>query len=1026
LIGQAARALAVAHVAGVIHRDIKPENLMVRPDGYLKVLDFGLAHRLPGTAPPGWSTERRSELAGAIGTLPYMSPEQARSQQPGPASDIFSLGVVLFELTTGRHPFSGDTPLDTLNAIVDAPAVPASRLNPEVSGALESLLGRMLEKDPAFRPSAAEVDAALSACAASDRASIESPAPVNRLPRWTVGRDEELRTLTSAFAATETGSGEMVCVVGESGIGKTTVVENFLAELESGRRGAYMARGRCSERLADAEAYLPILEALDSLLCCDSGPLVARYLRTLAPTWFAELGSTNAESRPVEGAPALSQTRLKREIVAFLTELSRRTPIVLFIDDIHWADLPTADLLAYLGRNCPGMRLLVIVSYRRDELLLANHPFLQVQRDLQGRGVCRVLELGQLDRSNVESYLELAFPGHVFPPELAEILYLRSGGNPLFVVELARFLRDRKLIAQDRECWTLTRPVQAAADEMPDSVRGLIQRKLDQFDAVDRTLLSAASVQSGEFESAVLTRATGYDAATVEERLQEIEHVHGLIRLIREHEFPDRTISRRYGFVHAVYPDVLSTTLTPARRTALCRASADALLAFQNGQPGLAAAEIALLYETSREPARAAELFLVAAQNAARVFAHREAAALARRGLGLLQAAPQASELAALEFRLQMELGLQLQITDGFAAQDVEGAYLRARSVWERNTTVGPLFPILWGLWLVYKVRSDLGQAHLLAGELLTLARQSGDAALVLQARQAGAVVALCAGDPATARQHAEAGSRLYDPARHRALTFQFGQDPGVACLAFGAVAQWLLGDTREALARSRDAIRLAREGCQPSTLALALHFAAVLHQFRGDVMLVREVAAEALAIAIEHRFAFWQAGATVLLGWAAAADGDPGGTTILQQGIDSWRATGSRTYWTYSLFLLADARKRSARTDEALASLDEAVRALNETGERLCEPEIHRIRGELLRVKPGGDAEVALRAALESAERQGARILQLRAATALGRLLRDRGNEQEAIETVRRAMEDAPMIRDEPEVALAREWMRS
>jgi predicted ATPase len=404
------------------------------------------------------------------------------------------------------------------------------------------------------------------------------------------------------------------------------------------------------------------------------------------------------------------------------------------------------------------------------------------------------------------------------------------------------------------------------------------------------------------------------------------------------------------------------------------------------------------------------------------VFAHREAVRLARRGLGMLHGSPESQERSVREFRLQMALGLQLQVTDGFAAPGVEAAYVRARELWERAAGVGPLFPILWGLWLFYKVRSDLGRAHLLAGELLTLAEQSADPALVLQARQAGAVVALCGGEPATTRRHMEAAARLYDPDRHRHLTYQFGQDPGVACLAFGAVALWLLGEPAEAAARSRDAVRLAREGSQPSTLALALHFAAVLHQFRGEPGAAREAAAEALAIAVEHRFAFWQAGATVLLGWAAA-DGE--GVRLIEQGLDAWQATGSETYRAYYLTLLADARARRGRVDGALAALDEADRVAAAGGERLAEPEVHRLRGELLAGRDDEAAEAALRAALAAARQQQARALELRAAVALGRYLGRRGRAAEGRAVVASVADRAPGLRDTPDMRAAVELMR-
>jgi predicted ATPase len=1020
LVGQAARALAVAHAAGVVHRDIKPENLMARPDGYLKVLDFGLARRLPGTA-PGWSSTHLSGFDGPAGTAAYMSPEQARGEPPGPASDVFSLGVVLYEGVTGRHPFPGGGPLEVLHAIMTVEPVPPGNLNPELPGALRALVVQMLEKDPAARPSAAEVDAALSA------STSPPPPPVPRPRPPTVGRGDERARMRAAFDAAAAGAGAMVCVAGEPGIGKTTLVEDFLAELAVGGVAHHVARGRCSERLAEAEAYLPVLEALDDLLRGPTGATAARFLRTLAPTWFAELspGAGAPGSHPGDGAPAPTQTRLKRELVTFFRELSRRAPVVLFLDDLHWADAPSADLFAYLGRHCPGLPLLLVGAYRSDEMLLGEHTFLPTLQDLQGRGVCTELVPGRLGRAEVERYLALAFPGHGFPPELAATLHARTGGNPLFVADLARYLRDRGVIDRCGDRWELARRVDEAAREMPESVRGLIRRALDRLNPEDRRLLATASAQGAEFESAVLARALGSDPAAVEERLQVLDRVRGLLRLVREHEFPDRTLSRRYAFVHTLYQESLASELPPARRAAASLSLAEATLALQNGQPGLAAAELALLFEAGRAFDRAAELFHDAALNAARVFAHREPVRLARRGLALLNGLPHSPERAERELRLQMALGLHLQVTDGFAAPGVEPAYARARELWEHSPGAGPLFPILWGLWLFSKARGDLGRAHLLAGELLAFAEQSGDPALILQARQARAIVALCAGEPAAALRHAEAASPVYDPGRHRPLTFQFGQDPGVACLAFGAVALWLLGEAGESLARSRDAVRLAREGSQPSSLALSLHFAAVLHQFRGDAGAVREAASESLALAVEHRFAFWQAGAMVMLGWAEAADGRADGVGLLEKGLEAWAATGSVTYRGYFLTMLGDARARCGRHDEALAALEAADRVIHATGERLSEPEVHRLRGEVLAARDESAAEDSLRAALDAARSQHARALVLRAAVGLGRVLARRGERDEARSLVAAAADGAPALQGTPEMRAAAEVLR-
>jgi predicted ATPase len=247
----------------------------------------------------------------------------------------------------------------------------------------------------------------------------------------------------------------------------------------------------------------------------------------------------------------------------------------------------------------------------------------------------------------------------------------------------------------------------------------------------------------------------------------------------------------------------------------------------------------------------------------------------------------------------------------------------------------------------------------------------------------------------------------LYDPKRHYALTFLYGQDPGVACLSFGSVAQWLLGQPDQAVQTSGKAVRLSREQSQPSSLALALHFAAMLRQCRREAMATQECAETALAISTEHGFSFWQAGGTILRGWALAEQGDvTEGVEQMRQGLASWQATGSETYRTYYLALLAEALGRAGRAGEGLDVVAEALALVRRTGEGLYEAELHRLRGVLLLQEPSGEgdapaaeAETCFRQALASARRQGAKSLELRAVMSLARLQRDQGRPAEGRE---------------------------
>jgi predicted ATPase len=383
-----------------------------------------------------------------------------------------------------------------------------------------------------------------------------------------VGRDPERAALWADFESAASGRGLVLCVTGEPGIGKTTLVEDFLSELSARGRPYASARGRCSERLAGAEAYLPVLEALESLVRGEAGEAAARAVRRLAPTWHAQIAPLAAGEHPPAPAQTSSQERLKRELLALVEEVARLRPLVLFLDDVHWADASTVDLLAYLGGRCAGLRLLLVLTYRPTEMLLGQHPFVSTRLELQRHGVCRELPLGFLSRAEVESYVGLAFPGHRFPADFADLIHAKTEGSPLFLVDLLRYLRDRGVVAERPGGWALAQAIPDFQRELPESVRTLIQKKIALPAEADRRLLSAASVQGYEFDSAVVARVLGRDATEVEERLEALDRVHGLVRLRREQEFPDGTLTLRYQFVHALYQNALYAALQPTRKAA--------------------------------------------------------------------------------------------------------------------------------------------------------------------------------------------------------------------------------------------------------------------------------------------------------------------------------------------------------------------------------------------------------------------------------------------------------------------------
>jgi predicted ATPase len=533
-------------------------------------------------------------------------------------------------------------------------------------------------------------------------------------------------------------------------------------------------------------------------------------------------------------------------------------------------------------------------------------------------------------------------------------------------------------------------------------VRGMIQRKIDQLQTADRHLLMVASVMGPEFGSVGVSQVLARETADVEERLAVLEKVHGMVRLVGERALPDGLVTARYAFVHVLYQNALYAAIQPTRKTVWSAAAAQALLDHYGSQSGERAASLAVLFEVARDPGRAADYYLIAAENAIRVFAHHEAIDLARRGLAQIRTLPDTPDRAGRELPLQLTLGMQLQVAMGYATPEVEGIYTRACDLCETLPDAPPLFRVLWGLWMYYEVSSRLTKSRALAERLFSLAQNAQDPDLLIQAHVAFTVTTFSQGELIATREHAEQGTALYDRKRHQTHIHIYGQDPGVACLAFGAVAHWLLGHPDKAIERSREAIILGEELGHPTSHALALYFATMVRQYAREASAVRDGAGATTAIATEHGLSLWSANGLIMGGWARAELGEcQAGIAMLRKGLADWVATGAETHRTYFLGLLTEALRRGGHIEEGLEVIANALAMMDSTGTVFHAAELHRLQGEFLLLKDSSqtiysEAESCFQRAMAVARSQQAKSLELRAIMSLVRLdqKQDRQNE--------------------------------
>jgi predicted Ser/Thr protein kinase len=496
-----ADAIGAAHQKGITHRDLKPANVMLSSDGRVKVLDFGLAKLREASgremAMLGVPPDTLTDEGRILGTVGYMSPEQAEGKPVDSRSDVFSLGIMLYEMTTGERPFTGDTNLAVLSAILKDTPSSVTDLNPAIPREFGRVVKRCLAKERGRRfQTAVDVRNELEEL----RSELESGAitPIARpalddpildgavrsrrqdarvRARHTVGRDLTLVEMRRAFESAAIGQGAVVSLSGEPGIGKTTMAEAFLESLAAAGERCYIGRGRCSERQAGSGAYLPWLDALDALRT-QGGTPVARAMKAVAPTWYAQVAPPDTgdtpETRALTVNRAGSQEWMKRELCAFLEGLARHWPVVLFFDDLQWADESTVDILAYVADRLPSQRILAIATYRPSELLLGRQVFLPLKLDLETRGICREVPLEFLTAADVARYLDLECPGHRFPPAFASLVHDKTEGNPLFMVDLVRSFRDRGVIRSIDGLWELSQVPAEVERDIPASIRSMI------------------------------------------------------------------------------------------------------------------------------------------------------------------------------------------------------------------------------------------------------------------------------------------------------------------------------------------------------------------------------------------------------------------------------------------------------------------------------------------------------------------------------------------------------------------------
>jgi class 3 adenylate cyclase/predicted ATPase len=825
-----------------------------------------------------------------------------------------------------------------------------------------------------------------------------------------VGREQAVGLLLERWHQVKEGQGQVILLSGEGGIGKSRLVQVLKEHIANEPHMWWECR---SSPYSQNTALYPITDFFQRALQWQQDEMPEVKLTKLeqalrqyrlpvaetVPLFAPFLSLTLPEDRypPLMLSPQRQRQKTLETIVAFLLELAERQSVLFILEDLHWTDPSTLELLDLLIDHTPAASLCLLLTCRQTFQPAWHH-----------RSYLTEVTVNRLSREQITRMAGHVAGGKPLPHQVLEQIIEKTDGVPLFVEEMTKALLESGHLQEVNGHYELTGTLPALA--IPATLQDSLMARLDR-------LVTAKAVAQ---YAAVIGRQFSYELLHAVSQLDEVILQHELGRLVEAELLYQRGLPPQatYLFKHALIRDAAYETLLKSTRQQYHQHIAQ-VLAVQF--PDTVETQPELLAHHSTEAgliAQAIPYWHQAGQRAAQRSAHAEAISHLTNALELLKTLPDTPERAQQELALQITLGPALSATKSWAAPEVERAYARARELCQQIGETPQLFTVLRGLWVFYFIRAEYQTAQELGERCLTLAQSLQDPSFLLEAHHALWDTLVWLGEVVSARAHMEQGAALYDPQKHRSHALLYEEDPEVCRLAVEALALWYLGYPDQALGSIHNALTLAREISHPYSLAMALSLAVWVHQCRRETQLTQERAEAFITLSTTEGFPFWAAWGTIVRGWGLTEQGQgEEGVAQIRRGLPMYRATGAEAFQPYFLALLAEVYGKVGQGQEGLTALAEALAMADRTGERLHVAELYRLKGTLtlqssiqnpqskittlpsLTPNPQAEAEAeeCFWKAIEIARQQQAKSLELRTAMSLSRLWQQQGKRAEA-----------------------------
>jgi predicted ATPase len=680
--------------------------------------------------------------------------------------------------------------------------------------------------------------------------------------------------------------------------------------------------------------------------------------------------------------PQQQRRRTIELLLAWLHAETQRQPVLLVVEDLHWVDPSTLELLSLCIEQCAQWRLCLLLTARPE----FHPPWAMVAH-------FTALTLRRLAPAEIGHLVRHVAGAKALPPAVLQEVVRKTDGVPLFVEELTKTVLASGLLEEQADRYALHGPLPPLA--IPATLHDALLARLDRL-ATAKVAAQLGATIGRTFAYEVVQAVASLDTITLQGALAQLVEA----EVVAQRGLPPQAT---YTFKHALIQDVAYQSLLRSTRQQYHQRIAQAL---ETQFPETVATQpelVAQHYTAAGCAEQAVVYWQQAGQHASERSAHLEAISHLTTGIELLKTLPETPEHTQQALTLWITLGAALVIAKGQGAPEVEHAYSQAHALCQQVGETPELVPVLYGLSRFYVGRLQLHTAREIGETLLRLAQRADDPALAVIAHHSLGNTQLFLGALPAARLHLEEAIARSTPDQRRALMFRIGLDPGIRCRIAAALLLWVLGYPAQALTRLHEALALTHERAHPHTLASTRCWAAYVYQFRWDVPAVHEQAEATVALSIEQGFPFWAAAGTILRGWALAMQGQgESGMAEVRQGIAAYRATGAALLVPYYCTVLADVAAHLGHPADGLQALVEAHTLMEQHEERYWEAEVYRLRGVLLLQQPGAsqaEAEAWVQRALDVARRQEAKSLELRAAMSLSRLWQQQGKQAEARE---------------------------